>query len=53
MTEPETPVKDRRPLWQSLKEDAAFRATFVGVFVIPVVLMTATIAWIVRAMLLH
>lgn len=53
MAEPETPTKGRRPLWRSLKEDPSFRATFIGVFVIPAALMTATIVWIVRAMLLH
>ena len=53
MAEPETPAKVRRPQWQLLKEDASFRATFIGVFVIPAALMTATVVWVVRAMLLH
>lgn len=53
MTEPEAPAKVRRPLWKLLKEDASYRATFIGVFVIPAALMTATVVWIVRAMLLH
>jgi len=50
---PAAPAKKPRPLWQSLKEDASFRTTFIGVFVIPAVLMAVTIAWIVRAMALH
>ena len=53
MSDPGPPPRKPRPLWQSLKEDASFRATFIGVFVIPAVLMAVTIGWIVRAMLLN
>jgi len=53
MSESEVPAKVRRPLWRLLKEDSSYRATFIGVFVIPAALMTATVVWIVRAMLLH
>lgn len=50
MTEIERGGGTRRSLWRSLREDPAFRATFIGVFVIPAVLMLATAGWIVAAM---
>ena len=48
-----TPAKKERSLWQALREDETFRATFVVGFVIPAALMLGTIGWIVRAMTVY
>ncbi len=43
----ETP---KRSWWESMKEDANYRATFLAVFVVPALLMGAVVVWVVRAM---
>ncbi len=53
MSDTGLPEKRARSLWESLKGDPTFRATFLAVFVVPAVLMVGTIGWIVRAMILR
>ncbi len=42
--------KPERSWWQSMKEDATYRATFLAVFVVPALLMGGVAVWVMRAM---
>lgn len=50
-----TPTNEppRRGLWRSLRDDPAFRTTFLFVFVVPALLGVGLVVWVVRAMATH